>query len=102
MLPELVERPRGERAPLVAAKPYPVPDPVEFLDGDPATGALRDGHDLLADPVVQMGGMTVFLLAPPGEAADGRPGLLDLEFGAFAGLPPAVAGQTAALVVGAV
>jgi hypothetical protein len=39
VLSELMEGPGGEGVPLVAAKPYPLADAAELLDGDAATGA---------------------------------------------------------------
>lgn len=87
MLSQLVERPRGEGVPLVASKPYPVPDPVQLLGGDSPSGALRDGHDLLADLVVHMCGMALLSMSSAGQPADGRACVLPLQLGAFVGLP---------------
>jgi len=41
----LEERPGGERCPLRATSRNPVADARKLFQGDPATGAFRDGND---------------------------------------------------------
>src|SRR5438128_1775929 len=70
-LTEFVEWPEGQGGPLVPREPYPVTDPLEVFQGDPATGALGIGHHRLSDLMVHVRGVPGL---PPGSP-------LELAFG---------------------
>ncbi|MBE1469677.1 hypothetical protein H4W33_008751 [Kibdelosporangium phytohabitans] len=73
------ECPRVHRGPLGLAKPYPLADATEVLDGDAAPGAFSLGHDALADLVVDVGGDPLLFAAALLEQPSRGGGLLGLQ-----------------------
>ncbi|WP_223838469.1 hypothetical protein [Saccharopolyspora pogona] len=71
-------------------QPYPVADPLEFFQGNTASGALGLGHDRLRDAVVDVLDVPCFLAGTGFESPLGGLGLLGLKLGAQGDLAFAV------------
>ncbi len=82
--PELAEGPAVERGPLSATNRDPLADPLEVLQGECPAGALRAGHELLGDTVIDIGLKAPFLPPAEPEAPRRRPGAFGLELPAEA------------------
>jgi hypothetical protein len=76
---KFVERPPMQRGPLGLAKPYPLADSTQLLDGNTPSGAFGLGHDALADPMVDVGSEPPLLAATLSQQSSRRSGPLGLQ-----------------------
>lgn len=77
---QLRECPTMQKSSLLSPSPYPLPDAVQVLDGNPAVGAFSFGNDLLADDVIYVTSESRFYTGDSLQVALGRLGTAFTEF----------------------
>src|ERR1017187_3938020 len=87
--PQLSEGPTVQNPPLPPCSPYPIANPRQFLDGDPAPGTFCGGNDLLRNNMVDVFGKAALFAGGFLQPPLGRAGLSGLQFGAEPPLPVA-------------